>query len=491
MEVVDAIVHAIAYVPGVSILHRTSDADHNRSVVTFAGAPDAVCEAAFSGIAEAARHINLEEHRGQHPRLGAADVVPFVPLTDATLEDCVVLARRLGERVGRELRLPVYLYEAAATRPERVNLEDVRRGGYESLRTSIGTPERAPDYGPAEVGRAGAVIIGARLPLVAFNVFLTTDDVSIAQKIAAAVRHSSGGLRYVKALGLLVNGRAQVSINLTDTSRTPLHRVVELVRREAERYGTAVHHTELIGLIPQSAVLDAAGWYLQLDAFGPERILETQLEKAASETASAQESFLERLAAGSAAPAGGAAAAYSGAMAAALAGMAARLTLDKKKYAEVEARMREIATEADQVRGRLQALISQDEAAYTRVMEAYKLPRHTEAEQAMRQQAVQGALRTAMGVQEQVVGRALQALRLLAEVAEHGNANAAADAAAGAAMARAAITAAALNVRANLAELTGMDASTVVQSLDASRTEMDALERRIQEAVRTRTKIGP
>jgi glutamate formiminotransferase/formiminotetrahydrofolate cyclodeaminase len=491
MEVVDAIVQAIASVPGVAVLHRTSDADHNRSVVTFAGEPDAVCNAAFAGIAEAARLINLDEHQGQHPRLGAADVVPFVPLGDATLGDCVVLARRLGERVGRDLRLPVYLYEAAATRPEWLNLEDVRRGGYETLKTSIGTPERAPDYGPAEVGPAGAVIIGARRPLVAFNVFLTTDDVTIARKIAAAVRQSSGGLPYVKALGLLVDGHAQVSMNLTDTSKTPVHRVVELVRGEAARYGAAVHHSELIGLIPQSAVTDVAQWYLQLDDFGPERILETQLEKALSKTASSQENFLERLAAGSAAPAGGAAAAYSGAMAAALAGMAARLTLGKKKYADVEARMHEIAAEADQARERLQALIGEDEAAYTSVMDAYKLPKQTEDDQAARQQAVQAALRQAMMVQQQVGEWALRALRLLAEVAARGNANAVPDAAAGAAMARAAITAAALNVRANLAELTDINTPTVVKSLNEAKAEMDALDARIQEAIRTRTRIIP
>jgi glutamate formiminotransferase len=277
-EVIDAIVMAIASVPGVAVLDRTSDADHHRSVVTFVGEPAAVVEGAYKGIQKACELIDLDQHRGQHPRLGAADVIPFVPLEGVTLADCAALARQLGQRVGSELDLPVYLYEAAATRPERINLADVRRGGYEALKENIGIdPDRAPDFGPSAVGRAGAVVIGARQPLVAFNVYLTTDDVEIAHQIALAVRHSSGGLRGVKALGMLVGGRAQVSMNLTDITRTPLARVVEMVRREAGRWGVAVHHSELVGLIPQAALIEAAQWYLQLDGFKSDQILETRL----------------------------------------------------------------------------------------------------------------------------------------------------------------------------------------------------------------------
>ena len=249
MDVVNAIFTAVESVPGVYLLDRSSDVDHNRSVITFAGSPGAVIEAAFAAIAIASESINLDEHTGQHPRIGATDVVPFVPLAGSTLEECVELAQRVGERVGRELGIPVYLYEAAATRPERVNLENIRRGGYEALKTAILTdPFYAPDFGPSRLGTAGATVIGARNPLIAYNVYLTTDDVSIAQHIAEAVRHSSGGLRYVKALGLLVNGRAQVSMNLTDFTGTPIHQAVELIRREAARYGVAIHYSELIGL---------------------------------------------------------------------------------------------------------------------------------------------------------------------------------------------------------------------------------------------------
>jgi glutamate formiminotransferase len=281
MEVVDAIVSAIQSIDGVHILDRSSDVDHNRSVVTFAGAPDAVVQAAYSGIAKASELINLDEHTGQHPRIGATDVVPFVPIAGVTMAECVELARQLGWRVGEELHIPVYLYEAAATRPDRVNLENIRRGGYEELRVAIQNDEtRAPDFGPSRLGTSGATVIGARAPLIAFNVYLTTDDVTIAQQIAVAIRHSSGGLRYVKALGLLVDGRAQVSMNLTDFTQTPIHRVVELIRLEAGRYGVGIHHSELIGLIPQSALIEAARWYLQLDAFTPAQILETRLHEA-------------------------------------------------------------------------------------------------------------------------------------------------------------------------------------------------------------------
>ncbi len=281
VEVIAAITASMAAVPGVKVLDRHSDADHNRTVVTLAGPPDAVALAAYRGIAEAARHIDLTQHQGQHPFIGAADVVPFVPLEDLTLDEAVALARQVGQWVGQRLGLPVYLYAAAATRPERAALENIRRGGYSALREGVGhDPRWQPDFGPARVGPAGAVVIGARDFLIAFNVYLTTDDVRIARRIARAVRHSSGGLRYVKALGLLVRGRAQVSLNLTDFRRTPLPRVVELIRREAQRYGVAIHHSELVGMIPQEALFAAARWYLQLDDFNARQVLEPRLTEA-------------------------------------------------------------------------------------------------------------------------------------------------------------------------------------------------------------------
>ncbi len=279
-EVVQEIVDALRR-PGVSVLDVESDADHNRSVVTLVGEPEAVLEAAWQGIAAAARLIDLDQHQGAHPRLGATDVVPFVPLRNMTMAECVALAQRLGQRVGSELQIPVFLYEAAATRPERINLADVRRGQYELLKTEIAANQaRTPDYGPSRVGPAGATIIGARAFLIAFNAYLNTTNVEIAKKVAKALRHSSGGLHFVKAMGLLVEGKAQVSMNLTDFMQTPIHRAVEMIRSEAARYGCVIERTELVGMIPQQALLDAAQWYLQIDNFTPEMVLENRVTSA-------------------------------------------------------------------------------------------------------------------------------------------------------------------------------------------------------------------
>jgi glutamate formiminotransferase len=280
-EVLDAIAGALRAHPAVRLLDIESDADHNRSVFTLVAPPDAMAPAMFDAIRTAAAHINLDTHRGAHPRLGATDVVPFVPLRDVTMDECVVLARTLGARVGDELGIPVYLYEHAATRPDRANLADVRRGEYEGLKGDIAAnPTRTPDFGPARVGPAGATIIGARPFLIAYNVYLTTSDVEIAKKIARSIRHANGGLRYVKALGLLVGGKAQVSMNLTDFRQTPIHRAVELIRTEAARYGVGIQSGELIGMLPQQALLDAAAWYLQIDNFEPRMVLENRLMEA-------------------------------------------------------------------------------------------------------------------------------------------------------------------------------------------------------------------
>jgi glutamate formiminotransferase len=277
-EVIDYIVAAMRQAPDVRVLDVQADLDHNRSVVTIIGTPQAVMEAAFRGIAKAAELIDMNHHRGGHPRMGATDVVPFVPVRGVTMDDCVAMARQLGERVGTELGIPVYLYEAAATRPDRRNLADVRRGEYEGLREeSAASPDRVPDFGPVVMGTAGATAIGARPPLVAFNVYLNTDDLAPARAIAKAVRHSSGGLHFVKALGLIVEGQAQVSMNLTDYRRTPIHRVLELIRAEAARYGLTVTHSEVVGLLPARALFDAAQFYLQLRDLSPDQILENRL----------------------------------------------------------------------------------------------------------------------------------------------------------------------------------------------------------------------
>jgi len=276
--VVQAIAHAIS-VPGVRVLHQTSDWDHNRSVITVAGPPQAVLEGLFQGVRVAAQQINLFEHRGEHPRLGATDVVPLVPIQNITLAECATLATELGRRIGTELHLPVYLYEAAATRPDRRNLADVRRGEFERLVAEIDQPARRPDFGPSRVGSAGAVIVGARPFLIAFNFFLTTNDVSIAKAIAKTIRESDGGLPAVKAKGFLVDGQAQVSVNLVDFTRTPLHIVMARVSNLATEYHTQIDRSELIGLIPQQAIFQTAAHYLKLPDFGPTRVFEQALEQ--------------------------------------------------------------------------------------------------------------------------------------------------------------------------------------------------------------------
>lgn len=276
-DVIAAIVAAVESAP-VDLLDVSSDADHNRTVVTFAGAPEPVLEAAFRAVQTAAQHIDLEAHSGEHPRIGAADVVPLVPLRDITLDECAALAHRLGRRIGDALALPVFFYEAAAQRPERVNLADVRRGGYEALKSDILTdPHRQPDAGPARVGPAGAVVVGARGPLIAFNAYLDTDDVEIAREIAVAVRTSGGGLPHLKALGMLVDGRAQVSMNVIDFRQTGLWTIVQQVRAEAAKRGVAVTETELVGLIPQTALVNAALDALQLPPETRHRLLESRL----------------------------------------------------------------------------------------------------------------------------------------------------------------------------------------------------------------------
>jgi glutamate formiminotransferase len=278
VEVLEAIASALRAHPSVRLLDIESDPDHNRSVFTLVAPPGAMVPAMFDAIKTAASLINLDNHTGEHPRIGATDVVPFVPLRGTEMDRCVELARELGQRVGEELGIPVYLYERAATRPDRFNLADIRRGEYEGLKTEIlVNPDRRPDFGPSQIGTAGATVIGARPPLIAYNVYLTTSDVEVARSIARSIRNSNGGLRYVKALGLLVKGKAQVSMNLTDFRKTPIHQAVELARREAARFGVAIESSELIGMIPQEALLDAAVWYLQLDNYDPGMILENRL----------------------------------------------------------------------------------------------------------------------------------------------------------------------------------------------------------------------
>ena len=377
---VDAIIEAIRSVRGIAILDRELDADHNRSVVTFAGPATAVVEAAYRGVERAIALIDLREHKGVHPRIGACDVVPFVPVEGVTLDDCVRLANELGARLWERLRVPVYLYEAAARRPDRVNLENIRRGQFEGLRDEVRTnPDRRPDFGEGELHpSAGATVVGARKFLIAYNINLNTADVEIAKRIAKAIRFSSGGFRYVKSMGVPLASRnlAQVSMNLTDFEQTPIHRVFEAVRAEAARYGASIVGSEIVGLIPKSALEMTAEWYLQVENFHPSLVLENRLAEAT--TVNGLNEFLDELAAPTATPGGGSAAAAAAAMAAALGAMVSGL-----------AKLPTDAFEAD--RKFFGEAVKRDAASYEGVRAAYKRPKDERApfvEQALYEAAV-------------------------------------------------------------------------------------------------------
>lgn len=278
-NVVDEIVNAMR-LRGVKVLDREMDANHNRSVITLAGDPGAMEEAIFRGIATAARVIDLDTHRGEHPRIGATDVVPFVPIRGVAMEDCIALAQRLGARVGRELDLPVYLYERAATRPERRDLAYIRRGEYETLKHEIAiNPEREPDFGPTKIGKAGATVIGARPFLIAYNVNLATNDVQVAKDIAKVVRERGGGLPGVKALGFELKDRGivQVSMNLTDFNVTGILKAFETVKVEAEQRGVPVLESEIVGLVPLEALTQLAAHALKLPALNVSQVVEMKL----------------------------------------------------------------------------------------------------------------------------------------------------------------------------------------------------------------------
>ena len=281
-DVLDACAAAVRGA-GVRLLDVKPDPAHNRTVYTFAGEPAPVKAAVLALFDAALTHIDLRTHAGEHPRLGAVDVVPFIPIEGATMADCVTLARETAEAVAAAHQLPMYLYEEAATTPARRNLEDIRRGEFEGLAAKMARPEWAPDFGPsAPHVSAGASVIGARMALIAYNINLATDRLDVAKRIATAVRHSSGGLRFVKAMGVTLadRGIVQVSMNLTNYEKTPIHRVFEFVRREAARYGVTVLESEIIGLVPSAALTASAAWFLQMnDEFSDAQILETQLRQ--------------------------------------------------------------------------------------------------------------------------------------------------------------------------------------------------------------------
>jgi glutamate formiminotransferase / formiminotetrahydrofolate cyclodeaminase len=454
-EVITAIRDAIAAVDGVSVLDVSSDASHNRSVITFVAPTDTAVDAAFAGIKVAAERIDLSKHTGEHPRIGATDVVPFIPLEGSTMEDCIALARALGERVGRELKIPVYLYERAATTPTRENLADVRRGEFEGLREELGkNPARNPDFGPSKIHpTSGAIAIGARPFLVAYNVYLgPASNLQIAKSIAKAVRGSSGGFKYVKGLGLEVDGQAQVSMNLVDTEKTPLHIAFDFVKMRAETEGAQVTWSEIVGLVPEKVLLDTAVSHLRLREFTPAQLLERQVREVMSGGESVS-GFLASVASSNPVPGGGSVAAHAGALAAALTQMVAGLTIGKKKYTAVDSEMKEAALKAVALGNQLTSLVKRDAEAYALVSEAYKLPKEPADAAARRSETVTNALLKAAEVPLETARAAVEVAQLAALVAEKGNTNAVTDAGVAALLAAAAAKGAAYNVRVNVQAL--------------------------------------
>src|SRR5271165_2743882 len=453
---VDAIIEAMK-MDGVYLLDREMDADHNRCVITLVGDPVNVAEAAIRGVGKAAELIDLTKHTGAHPRLGAADVVPFIPIEGVSLEDCVAMARRVGEEIWKRYKVPVYLYEAAAQRPERQNLENVRRGQFEGVREAVKTnPDRRPDFGDAALHpTAGATIVGARKFLVAYNVYLNTPDVEIAKKVAKSIRFSNGGLRYVKGMGVGVRGLAQVSMNLTDTDQTPIARVFEYVKREAARYGVMPLSSEIIGLIPKKALEEAAEWFLQIETFDSSLILENRLAGVMSgKTAmggirAGIEPFIEQLAAPTAVPGGGSASAAAGAMAAGLGGMVAGMSRGKKAYLQYERELSEAIRRLAEIREELKAAIDADAASFNEVMAAFKKTKeHPEA-----QGEVDAALKKATSIPLTVAERANEVRTILESLRPITNPKMASDVTVGVALAGAAVEGALANVEINLSDL--------------------------------------
>jgi glutamate formiminotransferase/formiminotetrahydrofolate cyclodeaminase len=454
--VVDAIVDAMK-IPGVSLLDREMDADHNRCVITIVGDREAIAEAAIRGVGKASELIDLTKHQGAHPRIGASDVIPFIPIEGVTIEDCVAIARHVGEEIWKRFKIPVYLYESAATNPDRQNLENIRRGQFEGLREDIlVNPARSPDYGdPRCHPTAGATVVGARKALIAYNVFLNTKDVDIAKKIAKAVRYSSGGLRYVKGAGFEVRGLAQVSMNLTDFEQTPIARVFEFVKREAERYGVQPLSSEIVGLIPKKALEQAAEWFLQVENFDSSMILENRLaavtggKMAVGGLRAGVEPFIEQLAAPTATPGGGSAAAAVAAMAAALGAMVAAMSRTKKAYAQFEPQLSTALARLAQLRGELKAGIDADAESYNRVMAAYKVARTSTDGEA----AIETAMKGATSVPMDTAQRAREVSDLIATLKPITSPNMASDLTVASSLASAAIVGALANVEINLSSL--------------------------------------
>ena len=491
-EVINPIADAIRSTPGVTLLDVESNPDHNRSVISFVGEPSSVKQGALSASAKAIELIDLTNHKGEHPRMGAVDVVPFVPLSGATMDDCVTIAKDFGREFAERFQVPVFLYEEAASTPERRNLADVRAGEFEGLRDKIGRdPAKRPDFGPDKIHpTAGATAVGAREILIAYNVNVGTNNLAIAKKIAHQLRAKDGGLAYVKALGfeLKERGIVQVSMNMTDYHKSQLFKAEELVKLFAERYGVPVVGSEIVGLVPMDALVDSAEFYLKLENFSREQILEKRLftPSLSGLTEMSLSLFSEEVASKKATPGGGSVSAYMGALAAGLVCMVARITLAKKDTAQDSERLQEVLRKGEDLRQRFLGLVVEDAESFNAVMQAFKLPKD---EPDLRRKAIQEATVKAAEVPLRTLDSSVGILRLGGDVAKYGTANALSDVTTSVAAARAAIEGAASNVLINLDTLDDQHFIDKTR-LRVSELRKDGLqlEQRIQELVTSRSR---
>jgi len=483
---VDALVQVMSSVPGVYVLDREMDADHNRCVITLAGEPEAAGEAAILGAGKAVDLIDMTVHRGAHPRVGATDVVPFIPVEGVTLDDCVALARRVGNEIWKRYRIPIFFYEAAATRPDRVNLENVRKGQFEGLREELKkNHDRQPDIGePKMHPTAGVTVVGARKFLVAYNVNLNTSDIGIANKIARAIRFSNGGFRYVKSMGVELKARnlAQVSINLTDYEQTPMHRVYAAVKREAERYGALPVGSEIVGLVPKKAIEMAADYFLQLENFSPSQVFENKLDAALSgaplepregKLAQLARPFVDAVAEPSPTPGGGSVSAFAAALAASLGQMVAGLARKKKSLVLHVEKFSEHVDALRRISDELTAAIDRDASSYDAVMAAFKLPQGNSEEIQSRDTAIQAATKGASDVPMEVAEKAAALIGRLMQLEGISPASMKSDLLVARLMAAAGAKGALANVEINLEGL--KDAAYVAQM----RSRVDELRKRL------------
>ena len=475
-DVIDAIVRALE-VPGARVVYVQADPEHNRLDTTVVGPPDAVRRSALAGATVATRLIDMDRHSGGHPRMGAADVIPFLPLRGVTMDDCVELARSVARELSETLDLPVYLYDRAALLPERASLAEVRRGEYEGLRDAVARGERLPDFGPHAIGKAGATAVGARKALIAFNLYLTGEEEQ-AKEIARAVRESSGGLPAVRAIGFAVpeRGCVTVSMNLVDFEVTGLRAAFDAVAAEGAARGMEILDGEIVGLVPQAAISDEDIGYLRLEGFDGEHQVLERLMSAAGIRSQAVEGFLASVASDVPTPGGGASAALAGATGAALIEMVARLTLGRKGYEGVQERMGALLAEAETARATLLELADRDASAFEGVMAAFKMPKETGAEKAARSAAIQQGYLSAATVPLEVAERAAALMELAREATAAGNASAASDGASAAQCLSAAVWAATYNVEINAAALKdGVKATELRDQVAALRAETAAL----------------